>query len=146
MAFRITNEWIIDIPDDFENRVEEEKLIFWKTGITVIVAAFRLPGDTGKLELLNQIQEKIPENALETLVSTKGEIVGLGYTQVHKITGEKNRLSLYTFTASDTSCLQLAFYLDDPSDLAWAKSVWETIIFQPETTNNGDTDENLSPP
>lgn len=135
MAVRITNEWIINIPENFENRVEEGKLIFWKTGITVIVAVFRLPEDTGKIELLNQIQKRIPDNAIETLVSTKGEIVGLGYTQIQKVQGKKNRLSLYTFTASDTSCTQAAFYLDNPADLDWAKSVWETIVFQPESTN-----------
>jgi len=102
MAFRITNG------------VEDAKLIFWKTGITVIIAAFTLPEDTGKLELLNQIQKKMPEDVLETFVSTKGEIVGLGYTQVHELKGEDNRLALTTFTASDTSCLQTAFYLARP--------------------------------
>lgn len=141
MAFRITNEWIIDLPGDFSTRVEDEKLIFWKVGITVIAAAFRLPADTGKLELLNQIQEKIPENALEKLVSTKGEIVGLGYTQVQKRDGEKNRLALYTFTASDSSCLQCAYYLDDPDDLVWAKSVWESIVYKPESEQESVVEE-----
>ncbi len=141
MAFRITNEWIIDLPQDFERRVEDEKLIFWKTGITVIIAAFSLPEDTGKLELLNQIQEKMPEDVLETFVSTKGEIVGLGYTQVQELKDDNTRLALTAFTASDTSCLQTAFYLDDPADLDWAKSVWENLIFHPE-----DEAENASTP
>ena len=131
MAFKITPEWLIDLPDDFERRVEENELVFWKTGITIIIAAFRLPDGTDKLELLNQVQSKIPENALEKLVSTKGEIVGLGYTQIQKIKGEIDRLSLITFTASNSSFLQVAFYLDDPNDLQWAKSVWEGIIFLP---------------
>jgi len=135
MAFRITNEWIIDLPEAFEKRVEDEKLIFWKTGITVIVAAFSLPKDTGKLELLNQIQQKMPEDALETLVSTKGEIVGLGYTQIQKLKGDNKRLSLTTFTASDTSCLQTAFYLDHPDDLEWAKGIWESLIYHPKAGN-----------
>ena len=132
MAIRITNEWIMDLPEDFERRVEDGKLIFWKTGITIITVAFSLPENTGKLELLNQIQDKRPEDVLETFVSTKGEIVGLGYTQIQRREGEKNRLSLYTFTASDTSCLQTAFYLDDPQDLEWAKSVWQSTIYHPE--------------
>lgn len=131
MAFRITPEWIMDIPEDFEHRVEDGKIIFWKTGVTVIAVAFSLPEDTGKLQLLNQIQGKMPEDLLETFVSTKGEIVGLGYTRVQKRAGEKNRLALYTFTASDTSCLQAAYYLDDPEDLAWAKAVWSSIIYHP---------------
>lgn len=139
MAFRITKEWIIDLPDDFSTRVEDEKLIFWKVGVTVIAAAFRIPEDTGKLELLNQIQKKIPDNTLETFVSTKGEIAGLGYTQVQKREGEKNRLALYTFTASDDSCLQCAYYLDDPDDLAWAKSIWETIVYKPEGEHSSQT-------
>lgn len=131
MQYRVTNEWTLTLPDDFESRVEEGKLVFWKIGITIIVVAFRLPDNTGKIELLNQIQKRIPENAFETLVSTKGEIVGLGYTQIHQRQDEKNRLSLYTFTASNTSCLQTAFYLDHPTDLDWAKSVWEMIVFHP---------------
>ena len=131
MAFQITREWTIDLPDDFDNRIEDQKMIFWKTGITVVIAAFRLPDDTGKIVLLNQIREKMPDEVFETLVSTKGEIVGLGYTHVDSATIEKNRLSLYTFTASDTSCLQIAFYLDNPDDLPWAKSVWKGILYHP---------------
>jgi hypothetical protein len=134
MAFRITPEWIMDLPEDFEHRVEDGKLVFWKTGITVITVAFILPEDTGKLELLNQIQQRMPDDVLETFVSTKGEIVGLGYTQIQKREGEKNRLSLYTFTASDSSCLQAAFYLDNPQDLEWAKAVWGRMVFHPQET------------
>lgn len=135
MAFQITREWIINLPEDFENRVEDEKMIFWKTGVTVVVAAFRLPENTHKIALLNQIQSKMPGDTLETLVSTKGEVVGLGYTRIHAKANGKKRLSLYTFTSSDTSCLQTAFYLDDPDDLPWAKSVWKGIIYHPEQGN-----------
>jgi hypothetical protein len=133
MAIQITKEWFIDLTEDFEKRVENKELIFWKTGITIVLAAFRIPENIGKLELLNQIQDKIPQNALETFVSTKGEIVGLGYTQVQKNDEENQRLALYTFTASDTSCLQAAFYLDNPNDLEWAESTWKNIIFHPES-------------
>jgi len=131
VAFKITNEWIVDIPDKFEHRVEDEKMIFWTPGITVIAAAFRVPENTNRIDLLSQIQGKIPTNHLEIFVSTKGELAGLGYTQVQKQKGEKDRLSLVTFTASDTSCPQMAYYLDDPQDLVWAQSVWEHILFQP---------------
>jgi len=133
MAFKITSEWLIDLPDDFEKRVEDDKLIFWKTGISVIIAAFSLPDGTTKIELLNQIQAKLPKDALEKLVSTKGKIVGLGYTQFQSLGEGKQRLSLTTFTASDSSCLQTAFYLDDPTNLDWAKSVWKSLIFHPES-------------
>lgn len=131
MAFKITKEWIINLPEDFESRSEDEKLVFWTTGMTVIAAVFRIPDGNSKLELLNQIRQKMPENILETLVSTKGEIVGLGYTLVQKRKTKKDRLALYTFTASDNSCLQIAFYLDDPSELDWAKKIWEEIIYVP---------------
>ncbi len=132
MAFQITNEWLIDIPLDFEHRVDEGKLVFWQTGITIIAVAFHMPETTGKIELLNQIQKKMPEDVLETFVSTRGEIVALGYSQIQPSPEGKKRLSLYTFTASDTSCLQVAYYLDDPEDLDWAKSLWEGIIFIPQ--------------
>lgn len=138
MALQITNEWLIDLPEDFEKRVEEDKLVFWKTGISIIIAAFSLPDQTNKMELLNQIQQKTPEDALETLVSTKGEIVGLGYTQLQELKGGMKRLSLTTFTASESSCLQIAFYLDDPADLDWAKSAWRSLIYHPGTMNKSE--------
>lgn len=131
MAFQITNEWLINLSEDFERRVEDDKLIFWKPGITVVIAAFRVPKDTGKLDLLNQVQAKIPENRIETMVSTKGEIVGLGYTQIQPEEPENERLALTTFTASDSSCLQIAFYLDNPKNLDWAKSIWKNLIYHP---------------
>lgn len=136
MAFRITPEWLIDLPEDMEHRIEEEKLIFWKTGVTVVIAAFSLPEGVGKLELLNQIQQKLPTQTLETFVSTKGEVVGLGSTQIQKGSEGKKRLSLLTFTASDTSCLQIGFFLDNPDDLDWAKLIWEGIVFLPEKEPN----------
>ena len=139
MAFQITPEWLIDLPDEMEHRIEEDKLIFWKTGVTVAIAAFSLPEGVGKLELLNQIQQKMPEQTLETFVSTKGEVVGLGFTEVLKAKDTSDRLSLVTFTASDTSCLQTGFFLDNPADLDWAKSVWEGIIFVPEKEHTSAT-------
>ena len=132
MAFQITPEWLIDLPDEMEHRIEEDKLIFWKSGVTVAIAAFSLPEGVGKLELLTQIQQKMPKQTLETFVSTKGEVVGLGFTEVLKAKDTADRLSLVTFTASDTSCLQTGFFLDNPDDLDWAKSVWEGIIFVPD--------------
>jgi len=131
MAFQITNEWRLPIPDDFEHQVEKERVVFWTTGMTIAAVVFSVQEDTGKLELLNQIQTKIPEDALEKLVSPRGEIVGLGYTRIQNYQGEKNRFSLVTFTVSDTSCLQLAFYMDDPEDLEWAKSIWQKTIYNP---------------
>jgi hypothetical protein len=132
MAFQITPEWLIDLPDEMEHRIEEDKLIFWKTGVTVAIVAFSVPDGVTKLELLAQIQQKMPEQTLETFVSTKGEVVGLGFTEVLKANDDYDRLSLVTFTASDTSCLQTGFFLDNPADLEWAKSVWEGILFVPE--------------
>ena len=140
MAYQITQEWLIDLPKDLEHRVEDEKLIFWKPGVTVAVVVFSLPPSIGKLDLLNQIQKKIPASALETLVSTKGEIVGLGYTQIQPLAEAAERLALITFTASDTSCLQTGFFLDNPADLDWAKGIWESIIFHPEGQTAGPTD------
>ena len=132
MAIQITDEWIIDLSEDFQRRVEDNGLIFRKTGITVVATSYRLPEDSGKFDVLTKIQQKVPQDALETLVSTKGKIAGLGYTHIQKLENGINRLALVTFTVSDTSCLQVAFYLDKTDDLPWAKSVWEGVIFHPK--------------
>ncbi len=131
MTFQITKEWWIDPGDQFEHRIDEDKLILWQTGKTIVLVVFRLPEDTSKIDLLDQIQQRRPEDVLETFVSTKGEVVGLGYTRVIRVEQAQKRLALVTFTVSNTSCLQTAFYLDDPDDLDWAKSVWKNVVFHP---------------
>lgn len=145
MAFQITPEWLIDLPDEMEHRIEEDKLIFWKTGVTVVIVAFGLPDRVDKLELLAQIQQKMPDQTLETFVSTKGKVVGLGFTEVQKSKDSFDRLSLVTFTASDTSCLQTGFFLDNPNDLGWAKSIWEGIIFVPDQEETPTPPSTLNP-
>ena len=139
MAIQITDEWIIDLSEDFQRRVEDQELIFWKTGVTVVATSYRIPEESGKFELLNKIQQKIPQDALETLVSTQGKIAGLGYTRIQKLENGIKRLGLVTFTVSETSCLQVGFYLDKPEDLTWAKSVWESIIFHPKNNHAAST-------
>ena len=131
MAFQITNEWLLPIPEDFEHQVKKEQVVFWKTGMTVATVVFSIQENTGKLELLNQIQSKMPDDVIEKLVSPRGEIVGLGYTRIQNYQDEKDRLSLITFTASDKSCLQMAFYMDDAKDLEWAKSIWQETVYHP---------------
>lgn len=133
MIVQITREWTLELDEGFESRAEDNQLILWKIGVTIAAVSFHMPAGLDKIALLNQIQTKMPANVLETLVSTKGEVVGLGYTQIQKERDEIIRLSLTAFTASDTSCLQIAFYLDDPDDLPWAKSVWESVHYLPDS-------------
>jgi hypothetical protein len=33
----------------------------------------------------------------------------------------------------------MAFFLDDPQDLDWAKSAWEATVFHPEETHKPRT-------
>ncbi len=131
MAIQISKEWFIELEDGYEHRVEGGQVILWKTGVTIVAVTFLLPEGVEKLALLHQIHAKLPTDIIETMVSTRGEIVGLGYSQLQKENKDKTRLSLTTFTVSDTSCLQVAFYLDNPDDLLWAKSVWEGIHYLP---------------
>ncbi|MCJ7696163.1 MAG: hypothetical protein MUO40_12180 [Anaerolineaceae bacterium] len=130
--YPITPEWFLTLDEDFQRRMENDQLVLWTTGKTIITVAFRLPKTLSPEDLLLSLKSKFSEDILETFESQEEDLLRYAALKTEESAAGLVRLVLHGFTISQTSCLQSAFYFDLPADLAWAKTAWQTIVFIPD--------------
>ena len=129
MTYQITHEWRLSLDRTYNRRVKNNKLVLWISGRTIVAVVF-LYSDTVKREgLIARLKSKASKGSLEVFESRQGELLRFAYLQPEEVTPDHTRLALYGFTAAEATCIQTAFYLDDPSDLDWAKKTWESLTY-----------------
>ncbi len=129
MDYQITPEWQISLDDSFHHRVEENQLVLWRKGITIVSAAFIIPENLSHEQLIEKLKQRPSTGVLDVYESEDGTLHRLGFIQTETVANEKTRLALHTFTISPNACLQTSFYMDDPVDIPWAKTTWESIQY-----------------
>jgi len=132
ILYPITPEWFLSLNEDFQRRVENDQLVLWTTGKTIIAVAFRLPETLSPENLLQTLRSKFGEGVLEVFESAEEDLVRYAVLQTEESAAGKARLVLHGFTISPSACLQSAFYFDLPSDLDWAKTTWQSIVYVPD--------------
>lgn len=132
ILYPITPEWFLTLDQSFQRRVENDQLVLWTTGKTIITVAFRLPETLTPEVLLETIKSKFSEGIFEAIESQDEGLLRFAALQTEDSAAGKVRLVLHGFTISPASCLQSAFYFDLPADLDWAKTAWQSIVYIPD--------------
>ena len=132
ILYPITPEWFLTLNENFQHRVENDQLVLWTTGKTIITVAFRLPDSLSNEDLLDSIKSRFSESKLEKFEVEDETLIRYAALQTEDSATGKARLVLHGFTITQTSCLQSAFYFDLPADLEWAKTTWQSIIYVPD--------------
>jgi len=133
MNYQITPEWCLGLDETYNRRVENNKLVLWISGRTIVAVVFRYSDTVKREDLIARLKSKAAKGNLEIFDSQQGELLRFAYLQPEEVAPGHTRLALYGFTASEATCVQTAFYLDDPADLDWAKKVWESLIYTPSS-------------
>jgi hypothetical protein len=125
--YQLHPEWQMDLPDEFEKRKEDEHLIFWKPGMTILTTVFAYSGEGQRKTLLANLRARAEAEKLETVEDQTGDLVLFGYMQPEQIQPGHQRLALHAFTTARYGCLQTSFYLDQQSDLREALLIWKSV-------------------
>lgn len=131
MDYQITPEWRICLDQDYKRRVEDQALVLWTTGRTILSVVFRYDDPNKREALLQDLKQRAEQNKMDVLESSTGELKRFASLEPEDIGEGHLRLALHAFTASPTTCLQTAFYFDKPADLKWAIQTWEAIQHTP---------------
>lgn len=137
MDYQITSEWRIRLENDYKRRVEDEALVLWTTGRTVLSVVFRYTDETKRDQLLQELKNRAEINKMDKFESQSGELMRFATLEPEDIGNGHLRLALHAFTAAPNTCLQTAFYFDKPADLKWAIQIWESIQYLPDTAEGG---------
>lgn len=126
-SMKLTKEWSFNIDSDFQHRIEDEDLVFWRLQQTIWITIYNVddsPKET--LKLLKQESNPNPvrvfeieeENLLKYACLTKNE------------DGDKNYWELTTFCVNRSSYALMSYYFDSVEMLDWALDNWKSIRFQ----------------
>lgn len=142
MHLQITPNWRITLDKPYQRRIENDQLVLWTTGRTILMVVFRYQDARQREMMLAELKSKAAATGLETLESQQDAMVRFGYIQPEEISPGHVRLALHAFCAAETTCLQSAFYFDIPADLPWAIQTWETIQYLNNKSPNPTTGAN----
>ena len=129
MEIQITPNWTISLEDGFSHRLEDEHLVLWKRGITLLTAVYRYTGEKERLALVANLRAKAEAINAETIDEHEGELYRFGYLQPEQVQPGHTRLALHAFSTTTLGCLQTSFYLDDPNELQKALLAWKSATW-----------------
>ena len=127
MRFNLSPEWSLDVPANFQNRKENDHLIFWKAGCTLLTTIFAYSGEKHRQTLLANLKAKAEAEKLEIISEVEGQVELFGYLTQEEVIPGHERLVLHAFTTEPFSCLQTSFYIDDPNDLHDCLLTWNSV-------------------
>ncbi len=124
--FPLTEEWTIELGEDFEQRVEDGSLIFAHQDRAIWVDLFE--DDRSRDEKLALLQEDVPQNA-QSWNFEQENLLKFGYLERDE---ENENYELTTFCVAASEYALLTFYFDDDKSLDWALKRWRSVRFQAE--------------
>lgn len=132
VTHKLTENWLIDINNLFERRVEESRDLLYTTGDkSVRIAIWNKEGKSKEAIYAEQNQDI--ENRNQTMSKTlmifdfsDAEVARLGY-MIQEDDNDKSYRVIYGFSIIDRQVLEVAIYFDDEEDLDWAIETWKNI-------------------
>jgi hypothetical protein len=119
--------WSIDLPCLFNRRVEGERRVFGRPGVTVYLSLERIERPATPDQRLDHMKKIIPPHAF-ALEETRGErLARLGYRVDASYRGEEGDRPLhvfYGFAFTAGGYADLTIYCDHRADIATARQVW----------------------
>lgn len=132
MARRVSESWAIGIDPGYQSRVEDEDLVLWGRGRTVLVAPWGpRPNDTRsrRVQLEVLLRDAPPDR--EVVLDVEDERY-LRHAYLLREPEEGGRWALYSHTMAESGMLQLAVFYDLLRDREWAAGVVESVRHRPD--------------
>lgn len=124
--FSLSDEWVIELGEDFEQHVEDGSLVFSQGEQAVWIDLFE--DDRPRAEILALLQEDMPEGAQKWEFQQEN-LLKFGYLERDE---ENDNFELTTFSISPSEYALMTFYFDDQESLAWALKCWKSVQFESE--------------
>src|SRR4051812_42442323 len=121
----ITNEWSIELGNEFRRRAESGDLMFWDGARRTVYAAVFETGTAEADEAIGRMLEGRPGEAAKTYDRVEAGLAGHAYLLPEGRDGQQY-WGLNTWTAAKGSVACVTFYFEDGDELSWALQAWKS--------------------
>ena len=127
----MTKEWSVDLPSNFNRRLEESDIVIWKPGFTIWTTVWNNDKSESPEERMVWIKENSSPDAFDAVTEASNGVLRYAYRL--KENSEDARLpAFYCFAIGEAGHVQMAIYFDSPEDLANAQAIWRSLAEKPE--------------
>jgi len=124
--YRLSHDWRLTLPSEFNRRIEARDLIIWKPGFTLWLALWGCAPDDAPPDRLEDIRSDTSLDAFDVRVRADRMPIRYSYRLLES-RGQNAVHALYAFVLKDSGQLQMAFYMDREADLPSARTIVESV-------------------
>src|SRR5688500_18258634 len=77
--YQITSDWAVTLPQQFNRRIEDDAMVFWRPGITAWTVVWGNDNNTSPLQRLESLRSDISPNAFDAESVTDGDVTRFSY-------------------------------------------------------------------
>jgi hypothetical protein len=124
--YQMTPDWAVTLPRQFNRRIEDGSLVFWRSGITTWTVVWNNDKSESQYERLEWLRGDTSSDAFEAESVTEGDVTRYSY----RLTEDRDDgvvHALYGFAIGVDGHVQMAIYLDDEADLETAREICRSL-------------------
>jgi hypothetical protein len=142
----MTDNWCIELKDEYKKRFENGNLVLWRPGITSWIVVYNAkPGKTRE-DALKWRKQDTDKKKVQEFETSDEKYLRYAYLVFEK-TEHDERWALYSFTfGKDSGHVMMATYFDDKRDLEKAKQLWMSLQGSDKASGEPDGAANRSQP
>ena len=124
--YRLTEDWLVQLPGKFNQRVEDGSLVLWRTGFTIWVDVY---GSDNQKSINKRLNDIIADSSSKRYsnITEKSEHVSRYSYRLNENSDDDRTDAFYCFAVSQSGHVMMAIYFDDPNDIIRAEEVWRNI-------------------
>jgi hypothetical protein len=124
--YELTEGWAANLPRQFNQRIEERQLVFWRPGVTVWTSVWDLNDGESPHDRYRLLKKMISPQAENLLEEVDGSILRFAY-RLDEAAADSRRPAFYGFAVGPSGHVQMAVYFDDEGDLELATRIWRSL-------------------
>lgn len=122
----MTSDWAVTLQQQFNRRLDDGSLVFWRPGITIWVIVWGNDKEESQEARLEWLRSDTSPQAFDAESATDGDITRYSYRLTER-RDEGVVHALYAFAIGVDGHVQMAIYCDDKNDLETARAIYWSL-------------------
>ncbi len=131
--YQMTKEWSVDLPSNFNRRMEDGSLVMWKPGFTIWTSVWGNDNAEAADDRLKSLRAQASPNAFDSMTESSGGLLRYSYRLVEEF-HDAQQAAFYCFAIGASGHVQMAIYFDTAEDIEESLLIWRSIT---ESKNEG---------